>query len=59
MGQHNEQVLTQTLGYSAERVAELLTRCGVLRRAALTANPRALDIVFLHEASSRRYRLFE
>ena len=32
MGQHNEQVLTQTLGYSAERVAEL-TRRGVLRSA--------------------------
>jgi crotonobetainyl-CoA:carnitine CoA-transferase CaiB-like acyl-CoA transferase len=32
MGQHNKQVLTQTLGYSAERVAELTQR-GVLSSA--------------------------
>jgi len=32
LGQHNEQVLTQTLGYSAERVAELTQR-GILRSA--------------------------
>jgi CoA:oxalate CoA-transferase len=32
MGQHNEQVLTQTLGYSTERVADLARR-GVLCQA--------------------------
>lgn len=32
MGQHNEEVLTQTLGYSTERVAET-TRRGIMRCA--------------------------